>query len=144
VILAAGLAIALAAPLGPCRPTVSAATARGDVAILVEVADTPAKRQRGLMLRTSLAPKTGMWFIFSNEKVRRFWMRNTLIPLDIIYVSAAGLVVSIIRRATPESDRSLPSEKPALYVLELAGGEARRLGIEVGNKLSVCGVAGPS
>jgi uncharacterized membrane protein (UPF0127 family) len=124
VILAAGLAIALAAPLGPCRPTVSAATARGDVAILVEVA--------------------GMWFIFSNEKVRRFWMRNTLIPLDIIYVSAAGLVVSIIRRATPESDRSLPSEKPALYVLELAGGEARRLGIEVGNKLSVCGVAGPS
>jgi len=144
VILSALLAVALAAPQGPCRPTVFAATAQGEVAIAVEVADTPKKQQVGLMFRRQLAPKTGMWFVFKGEKKRRFWMRNTLIPLDIIYVSRAGKVGSIVRRARPESERSLPSKHPAQFVLELAGGEARRLGIEVGAQLRVCGVVGPS
>jgi uncharacterized protein len=143
LILSALLVSAFATPQGPCRPTVFAATGRGEVAIVVEVADTPKKQQVGLMFRRQLAPNTGMWFVFSREKTRRFWMRNTLIPLDILYVSKRGIIGSIVRSAKPNSDRSLPSKHPAQFVLELAGGEARRLGIEVGAQLRVCGVEGP-
>ena len=95
------------------------------------------------MNRKDLARGTGMWFVFDGEKPRSFWMRNTLISLDLVFVSAAGKVVRLIRRASPLSDRALPSGAPAKYVLEVNGGEADRLGIKEGGTLSVCGTPGP-
>ncbi len=125
----------------PCAPTVivDASATR----IPVEEALTRSQRVQGLMNRKILKRGTGMWFVFEGEKPRSFWMRNTLISLDLVFVNAAGKVVRLISRAAPLSDRALPSGLPAKYVLEVNGGEAAQLGIKEGGTLSVCGTPGP-
>lgn len=95
----------------------------------VELADTPAERQRGLMFRKSMPTESGMLFIFDGEHPREFWMRNTWIPLDILYFSAKGRLVSIQAQAQPYDETPLPSRAPARYVLEINGGLAAELGI---------------
>jgi hypothetical protein len=125
----------------PCAPTVLV-KASGK-AIAVEEALTRTERVRGLMNRKTLKRGTGMWFVFDNEKPRSFWMRNTLISLDLVFVNAAGVVVRLIRNAVPMSGRALPSEEPAKYVLEVNAGEATKLGIKEGGTLAVCGTPGP-
>ena len=126
----------------PCLPTVFV-QASGK-AVPVEEALTRSERIRGLMNRKSLKRGTGMWFVFESEKPRSFWMRNTLISLDLVFVNEGGTVVRLITNAAPMSERALPSVKPAKYVLEVNAGEAAELGIKEGGRLSVCGTPGPA
>lgn len=99
----------------------------------VEIADDEAEREHGLMNRPSMPRGHGMLFEFPDERERSFWMHNTYIPLDIIYIDATGRIVSIQANATPFSERPLPSYGSASGVLELNGGLAAELGIEPGD-----------
>ncbi|QOC22590.1 DUF192 domain-containing protein [Wenzhouxiangella sp. AB-CW3] len=107
----------------------------------VEIADDDESRARGLMFRDELADNRGMLFIFRQEAPRSFWMRNTRIPLDIIYLDRDLRVVSIVHNARPCRTRSgrcpsYPSEGPAMYVLEVNAGFARSLELQRGDQLS--------
>lgn len=101
----------------------------------VEVAATGPERQRGLMCRETMEPAAGMLFIFENERALSFWMRNTLLPLDIIYFDAAGRFVSVQARAAPLDETGLPSAGPAKYVLEINGGLAQMTNLGPGSTL---------
>jgi uncharacterized membrane protein (UPF0127 family) len=111
-------------------------TASKAVHFKVEVVSTPEGRERGLMFRKSLPADQGMLFDFHSERPVAFWMKNTLMPLDIIFVSADGRVVSIARNAVPMSETPLPSGLPALGVLEINGGQAAALHIEPGDQIA--------
>jgi len=146
VLLAAPLALpagsAAAAPactgnpeLKPLR-SLTVRTAKGEFRFLVEVADTDRERELGLMCRRSLAPDRGMLFDFVRERPdAAFWMRNTLIPLDIIYIRRDGVVRSIIRNARPLDETPRPAGGPILGVLELAGGRAAQIGLQPGDRI---------
>jgi uncharacterized membrane protein (UPF0127 family) len=101
----------------------------------VELAETPAQMQQGLMFRPSLAPDAGMLFDFKGPTVATMWMRNTLIPLDMLFVDANGTIVNIQARAVPESDAVISAAAPVRAVLELNGGTAARLGIAPGDRV---------
>ncbi len=101
----------------------------------VEVAATEAERAMGLMYREEMAADHGMLFIFEGESERFFWMKNTPLPLDIIYISSAGEIVSIAADTTPFSEKVIPSGAPAEFVLELNAGTAEKLGIHVGARV---------
>lgn len=101
-----------------------------------EYATTPAAIEIGMMYRRSMDKDMAMLFFMSGgDQLRSFWMKNTIVPLDIIYISSANEVVSIQANAQPLSTQSLPSGKPASYVLEVKGGEAAAQGIGVGTKV---------
>jgi uncharacterized membrane protein (UPF0127 family) len=108
-------------------------TARGAFHFKVEIADTPATREQGLMFRKSLAPDRGMLFDFKTAQPVAFWMKNTLIPLDMLFVGPDGRIVSIARGAAPMSETPIPSGGDALLVIELAGGRAAEIGAEPGD-----------
>ncbi len=110
-------------------------TPKGTTKFAVEIADNEAEREKGLMFRKSMAPDRGMLFDFHKPQPVAFWMRNTLIPLDIIYIQADGTILSIARNATPMSETPLPSGGPILGVLELAGGRAGEIGAMPGDKV---------
>lgn len=101
----------------------------------IEFARTEYETQTGLMYRDSLKSKHGMLFIFEESSPRSFYMRNTRIPLDIIFLSEQQLVVSYQKNATPFDNTSLPSVQPAKYVLEINAGLIDQLNIEVGDLL---------
>lgn len=103
----------------------------------VELARTPAEQARGLMHRNVMRPEFGMLFIFNGDGPRSFWMRNTWISLDIIYIRSDGMVVSIIHEAEPLSEVSRPSEGPAMFVLEVLGGDAERVRLEPGDFVQI-------
>lgn len=106
----------------------------------VEVADTPDKQQLGLMFRDHMPRDHGMLFIFPNESLRSFWMKNTRIPLDIIYFDADYRLVSVARGARPcrtTQCRGYPSAGPAKFVLELNAGLADELRLEPGDIMEV-------
>ena len=103
--------------------------------IEVEFAKNDEERALGLMYRSSMDEHQGMWFIFPEEAPRSFYMRNTEIPLDIIYLDKDKKVVSIAKNARPYDETSLPSEKPAMYVLEINGGLSDKWGIEKGDRM---------
>ncbi len=105
-----------------------------EVPVRVEIADTPAKRERGLMERTALAEDAGMLFVFAQEQPRSFWMRNTLIPLSIAYIDAGGRIVDI-QDMQPLDETPHPSAAPAQFALEVNQGFFTEHGIEVGNAL---------
>lgn len=105
--------------------------------IEVEFAKNDEERALGLMYRSSMDEHQGMWFIFPEEAPRSFYMRNTEIPLDIIYLDKDKKVVSIAKNARPYDETSLPSEKPAMYVLEINGGLSDKWGIEKGDRIEV-------
>ena len=138
------LLLAVLAIQGGCeRDKVPAAPANGPVAMRIgretftlEVADDEAETQRGLMYRQSMPQDAGMIFVFPREEQRGFWMKNTYIPLDILYVNAAGRVVSI-RQMQPEDKTPVPSGAPAKYAIELNQGAAARTGVQVGNVLEI-------
>ena len=100
----------------------------------LELAETAAETAQGMMYRRSVPEGTGMLFIMAEERPQSFWMRNTYVPLDIIYLKADGAVVSIQANAQPMNDMPLPSEGPAKYVLEIAGGGSAQYGIKTGIK----------
>ena len=101
----------------------------------VEVAASPEEQNRGLMFRTSLAPDAGMLFPFPAPKTASFWMKNTVIPLDIIFVRGDGTIESIAAMTTPYSTDPVTSGAPVAAVLELAGGRAGALGIAPGDRV---------
>lgn len=101
----------------------------------VEVAATPAQMEQGLMFRRALADNAGMLFDFKQPTMATMWMRNTLIPLDMLFVDAQGRIVNIHERAVPESDNVIPAAAPVRAVIELNGGTAARLGIAPGDKV---------
>ncbi len=102
----------------------------------VEVARTAAQQAKGMMFRTEMADDTGMIFPFPTPKMASFWMRNTVLPLDIIFVRADGSIESIAANAEPYSLDSIPSGEPVAMVLEIRGGLARELGIKAGDMVS--------
>lgn len=101
----------------------------------IEIADIESERTIGLMHRRSMPDTQGMLFIFDREEPRSFWMRNTLIGLDILYIKQDGTIESIAKYTVPKSERSIPSRGPALYVLELIEGFCDIYGVEVGDKI---------
>ena len=108
-------------------------TSAGPVTFVVELADDEAERARGLMFRESLAPNAGMLFDFKREQPVSFWMRNTLISLDMFFIKADGRIAHIARRAVPLSERAIPSPEPVLAVLETNAGVADGFGIKPGD-----------
>ena len=102
------------------------------ITVEVEVARTPAQTQRGLMFRRELAPDRGMLFLFARERQQSFWMRNTLIPLDMIFITSELRVLGVVENAEPETED--PREVPGLsqFVLEVNAGFARAHGIGPG------------
>ncbi|WP_026933627.1 DUF192 domain-containing protein [Christiangramia echinicola] len=102
----------------------------------VELAENDYEHQTGLMYRESLENDQGMLFIYDSERVRSFYMKNTYIPLDIIYYGADSTLVSIQKNATPRDETSLPSEGPTQFVLEINGGLSDQWGIENGDRFS--------
>ncbi|MEX2632372.1 MAG: DUF192 domain-containing protein [Tistlia sp.] len=101
----------------------------------VELALTGEQMARGLMFREELAPDSGMLFVFPAQRVASFWMRNTLIPLDMLFIARDGRIVRVAERTTPMSDQGVSSRRPVIAVLELAGGTAARLGIAAGDRV---------
>ena len=138
--LAAGAAPQTAAANGAaCRDGIATfVTGTREVSFSVEIADTPDERRIGLMNRRSLRPGTGMLFVFQEARPQSFWMKNTLIPLDLLYMDATGVVRHIHRKARPMDLPPLPGAAPGdtdpdrLMVLEIGGGEAARLDIAPG------------
>ena len=112
------------------------ATDEGDRVFQVEIADEPQERSKGLMFRREMARDHGMLFDYGEEVPASFWMSNTYIPLDMIFVKSDGTVESIAERTTPLSENSVKSRGPVRYVLEINGGLSDELGIEPGDKLS--------
>ena len=108
----------------------------------VELATTAAARTRGLMWRRELADGQGMLFIFPDARVQSFWMRNTLIPLDLLFIDAQQRIVGIIERAEPRTLSPRSVGKPGPYVLEVPGGWCQKVGIRPGSRVELEGVAG--
>jgi uncharacterized membrane protein (UPF0127 family) len=101
----------------------------------VEVAATPEEQETGLMFRKSLAPDRGMIFPYDPPQDVSFWMKNTLIPLDIVFIRADGTIARI-DNAQPMDITPLPAGEPVAVVLEIAGGRAKQLGIKEGDRVS--------
>jgi uncharacterized protein len=110
-------------------------TSEGPHTFTVEVVDTPELRAQGLMFRQSLAPDAGMLFDFKQEVPVSFWMRNTFIPLDMIFIRRDGTVANVHVNAIPHYPTGIPSDGPVTYVLEIAGGRSVELGIEAGDRV---------
>ncbi len=128
-------AAAVAAKPSTRLDTVEILTGRGRVKFTVELAVTRAEQERGLMFRKSLAPDRGMLFPYNPPQRAAFWMKNTLIPLDIIYIAPDGRVLSIARNAVPHDETPLPSGGVIRGVLEIPGGRAAQLGILPGDRV---------
>jgi uncharacterized protein len=121
-------------------PTVVLNTQKGKTEILVDIADTTEERARGLMYKKSIPENYGMFFIFEQEQEQNFWMKNTLIPLDMVFFDRNYKVVKIAHDAQPcRKDPCMvyASDKPAKYVLEVNGGTADRLGLKEGDGLQL-------
>ena len=99
----------------------------------VELANTEKQRAIGLMHRNTLAPDRGMFFDFQTERAEQFWMRNTFIPLDMLFIRSSGEIVFIAQNTTPHSDAPVGPAQPVQAVLELPGGTAARLGFKAGD-----------
>ena len=111
-------------------------TARGERhRFRVEFAATHAQRAQGLMYRPSLAPDAGMLFDYGRETLVAMWMKNTFIPLDILFIAANGVIVNIAERTVPGSLASISSAGPVRAVLEINGGAAERLEIKPGDRV---------
>lgn len=105
----------------------------GPVKFQAEVAADPESQEKGLMFRKSMAPDAGMLFDFHMPDMQTFWMKNTVIPLDMIFIRADGTISSIAPDAVPYSETPIPSYEPVRAVLEINGGRAAQLGILPGD-----------
>ena len=115
--------------------TIVIATRDAEYVFTIEIARTPAEMERGLMYRERLDADRGMLFLYEQDRQVAFWMKNTLIPLDLIFADAAGRIVGIAERAVPLSTQLIPSPEPVRAVLEVNGGTAERLHIKIGDRL---------
>lgn len=107
----------------------------GQARFTVEIADDPAERSQGLMNRESMARSTGMLFVYDRPQRVAFWMRNTLIPLDMIFIDATGTVAHIHENAIPLDETAIPGGDDIQYVLEINAGLSERLGIDEGSQV---------
>ncbi len=138
VLSAAVAALPAAAQTGQSfeRSTLVVETAQGGrYPFTVELAVTEAQQAQGLMHRQSLAPDAGMLFLFDPVRPVSFWMRNTLISLDMLFIEPDGRIAGIARRTTPLSEAPVPSGRPVRAVLEINGGLAAMLGIAPGDRV---------
>ena len=103
--------------------------------LVIEIADNDYEIQTGLMYRTNLQTNQGMLFIFPDSDYRSFYMKNTKIPLDIIYINEAQRIISFQKNAKPFDETSLPSAAPAKYVLEINAGLSDEWQLEVGDTI---------
>lgn len=117
------------------RETLVLETAAGEHVIDVEIADTPEEKAVGLMFRRSVPERTGMLFPYETQQEVTMWMRNTYVPLDMVFIRADGVVHRIEARTEPLSERIVASRGPVTAVLELAGGAAERLGLRPGDRV---------
>lgn len=122
-----------AAVAGLRRDPLTIVTAQGPVRFNVEVARTAAEQERGLMFRDAVAPDAGMIFPFDPPQAVWFWMKNTRIPLDLLFIRGDGTIARIAAMATPYSLDAIPANEPVAAVLEIAGGRAAAVGIVPGN-----------
>ena len=122
-------------PIRFVTDTVNLATRSAHHRFIVETARTSDEMRRGLMFREHLAPDHGMLFVYDEDQVASFWMKNTLIPLDLLFIDRSGRIVRIHERAVPLSTAIISSGEPVRAVLEVNGGTAGRLGIEVGDRV---------
>ena len=153
LLLAAALVAAPACKSGgQTAATASAPVSNASVAIdtgdrkvsfRVEVAVTPEEHARGLMYRSKLATDTGMIFVFDEPSVQRFWMKNTLIPLDMIFIGKDRKIVGVVEDAAPETESERMVGAPSQYVLEIGGGLAARLGIRRGEPVELQNIPQP-
>lgn len=137
-----GLGLAFAAlialaPLAACSDEGKLVlhTSSGDHPFNIEVVDTPESRAKGLMFVQDLADDAGMLFDFKEERPVSFWMQNTYIPLDMVFVGSDGVVKTVHANARPMDTTSIPSEAPVRFVLEIPGGVAAKIGLEPGDTM---------
>ena len=132
--------IALAWATAPARSaergTLEIASKTGVHAFSVELAATEAEREKGLMYRKSLPEGQGMLFDFHRDQEVGFWMKNTYIPLDMIFIRGDGRILRIAENTEPLSEKIVPSNGPVQAVLEVIGGTARKLGIAPGDRVA--------
>lgn len=127
---AAGVSHAL-----PTQP-LSVQTPEQTLSLTVEVADSDAERRQGLMGRSSLGEDLGMLFVFEDESLKSFWMKDTMISLDILFINAAKEIIFIAQNTTPQSLEGISSEEPCRYVLEVSAGYVAQHGVAVGDRVS--------
>jgi len=111
------------------------ATVRGERKIIVEIAETDRQKALGLMFRTKLADDRGMLFVYGAPQEITMWMKNTYIPLDMVFIRDDGRVHRIAANTEPLSEDIIASKGAVSFVLELAGGAAERLGLKAGARL---------
>ena len=136
--------VLIVALLGCARgPRVAILSADGKTlaTVRVEVANTNATREVGLMYRKTLDADAGMIFVFKSPTNLKFWMHNTVLPLDMIFADASGRVIGIVANAEPFSDKILGVDGDSQYVLEVNGGFCARNGIKPGDRLDFSGFA---
>jgi uncharacterized protein len=122
-------------PSGLPVETITIDTKAGPHPFSVEVAADDESRERGLMYRMKMAPDAGMLFDFHTPQLVSFWMENTVLPLDMLFVRADGTIARIKENATPYSRENIPSGEPIEVVVELNGGRAAALGITEGARV---------
>jgi uncharacterized protein len=118
------------------RVTIEIVSGTGVHAFNVELATNDAERERGLMFVKSLPEGQGMLFDFKRDQPVSFWMHNTYIPLDMIFIAGNGRIMHIAENAKPLSDDLIPSQYPVRAVLEVIGGTAEKLGIKPGDRVT--------
>ena len=101
----------------------------------IEIADTDSLRERGMMQRTSFPPESGMLFLFDRQEIRQFWMGNTPLSLDLLFISSDSTIVDIAKHAKPYSDEPIVGGTPAQFVLEVPGGFSDTRGIVEGDQV---------
>ena len=143
-ILLIGLLIAMLANVTACQaePKVTITTQDGRaVSFAVEIADTPSKREMGLQYRRDLAADRGMIFLFPAESQQSFWMKNTPLPLDMIFINRDRKIAGIVEQTVPFSLDPRSVNAPSQYVLEINGGLSKRHGIKAGDTVRFDGIA---
>lgn len=102
----------------------------------IELAESPYEQETGLMYRESMEDQQGMLFIYEREAVRNFYMKNTYIPLDLIFYDSDSTIVHIHENARPLDETTIPSNEPAQFILEVNAGKAEEWGLETGDRMS--------
>jgi len=118
------------------KATIEIVSGNGVHAFNVELATNDAERSRGLMFVKSLPEGQGMLFDFKRDQPVSFWMHNTYIPLDMIFIAGNGRIMHIAENAKPMSDDLIPSQFPVRAVLEVIGGTAEKLGLKTGDRVT--------
>ena len=124
--------------------TVRVMAAKGPVSFKAEIADDDAERERGLMCRVEMADDRGMIFDFQPPRSEQFWMKNTVLPLDMLFVGSNGRIVEIVKQAKPFDETAVPTHGPVLAraVIEINGGLADKLGLKAGDQVMDSAVFG--